>query len=85
MELTLLAEDPQCAPGMNCPTVHATDGALTDPLIDAGDATAVVQGYLVKNSEALAALNLSVGEAAVEIPLSLLLASAARVSWEISR
>ncbi|MEV6818351.1 hypothetical protein AB0M72_06300 [Nocardiopsis dassonvillei] len=45
----------------NCPAVYETDRGTT-----------VVQGYVVSDSEALAQLGLPDGEAAVEIPSSLL-------------
>jgi hypothetical protein len=56
-----------CGGGVDCPTVHATDRG-----------TVVVQGYVVDDAEVLGSLHLPDGEGAVEIPVSLLLASAAR-------
>lgn len=88
MKLTQIATscggtDPKsCGDGVNCPAVHATDGPLSDQLKQVDDGTAVVQGYVVKDPQALSALSLPDGEGAVEIPLSLLLAAAARMSEE---
>lgn len=51
--------------GDNCPTVYVTDRG-----------TAVIQGYVVDDGDALATLSLPAGESAVEIPLDVLRAAA---------
>jgi len=58
VQLTLLTEP---CNGGSCPTVYATD-----------QGTYVVQGAVVTDPEALAALNLPAGETAVEVPRELL-------------
>ena len=50
-----------CPDTETCPALFRTDRG-----------TVVVQGYVVTDPEALAALNLAAGETAVEVPLSLL-------------
>lgn len=50
-----------CPDDKTCPTLYATDRG-----------TAIVQGYLVTDPEVLATLGLPEGEAAVEVPMSLL-------------
>lgn len=50
-----------CADGRTCPTVYRTDRD-----------TAIVQGDVVTDPEALAQMDLPEGETAVEVPLSLL-------------
>jgi hypothetical protein len=50
-----------CANGRTCPTIYETDRD-----------TIIIQGYRVLDAEALADLQLPEGEAAVEIPRSLL-------------
>jgi hypothetical protein len=67
MKLTQVGSS--CGGGVDCPTVHATDRG-----------TVVVQGYVVDDAQALSSLHLPDGEGAVEIPLSLLLASAAHLA-----
>ena len=58
-----------CGGGPSCPTVHATDRG-----------TIAVQGYVIDDPEALAALALPPREGVVEISVALLLASAALIS-----
>lgn len=58
----------RCMVGL-CPTVYATDRD-----------TYVVQGFEISDSEALAALRLPSGEAAVEVPRELLLTLAKEVA-----
>ncbi|WP_405063851.1 hypothetical protein OG474_19985 [Kribbella sp. NBC_01505] len=56
MKLTLVAGDPQSRPD-NSPTLYKTDRGSW-----------VVQGWVVDDPEALAALNVPAGETVVEIP-----------------
>jgi len=56
MKLTLIAGDPQSVPE-NSPTLYKTDRGSW-----------VVQGWVVNDPEALAALNVPDGETVVEIP-----------------
>ena len=56
MKLTLVAGDPQSVPD-NSPTLYKTDRGSW-----------VVQGWVVNDPEALAALNVPDGETVVEIP-----------------
>jgi hypothetical protein len=56
MKLTLVAGDPESAP-KNSPTLYKTDRGSW-----------VVQGWVVTDPDALAALNLPDGETVVEIP-----------------
>jgi hypothetical protein len=62
MELRLIAS--QCDDG-DCPAIYATDRG-----------SFIVQGLSVTDPQALAALHLPSGEAAVEIPRSLILRAA---------
>jgi hypothetical protein len=63
-----------CGGGPSCPTVHATDRG-----------TIAVQGYVIDDPEALSVLELPPGEGVVEIPVALLLASAASVSRQVPK
>jgi len=56
MKLTLVAGDPNSRPD-NSPTLYKTDRGSW-----------VVQGWVVEDPEALAALNVPAGETVVEIP-----------------
>jgi hypothetical protein len=67
MELTLIAT--QCWPGEDCPGVYVTDRG-----------TVAVRGDVIDDPEALNALSLPAGEGVVEVPLSLLLETAAQIS-----
>lgn len=58
-----------CGGGPSCPIVHATDRG-----------TIAVHGYVIDDPEALAALGVPSGEGIVEIPVALLLASAASIT-----
>jgi hypothetical protein len=63
-----LIADNGCTGG-TCPTAYLTDRG-----------TAVVQGYVVDDPEALAALGLPAGETAVEVPVELLVEAAQPVA-----
>ena len=67
MHLRLIATTGGCAGG-DCPTAYLTDRG-----------TAVVQGYVITDPEALAQLNLPAGETAVEIPIDVLTKAAEAV------
>ncbi|MGH3646716.1 MAG: hypothetical protein ACRDTM_06030 [Micromonosporaceae bacterium] len=56
MKLTFVAKDPNSEPG-DSPTLYRTDRGSW-----------VVQGWVVTNTEALAAMNIPEGETCVEIP-----------------
>lgn len=67
MKLHVIADN-GCSGG-TCPTAYLTDRG-----------TAVVQGYLVNDPDALAQLGLPAGETAVEVPVGLLVEAAQRVA-----
>lgn len=65
MKLSVIADN-GCRDG-TCPTAFLTDRG-----------SAVIQGYVVDDPEALAQLGLPAGEAAVEVPVELLVEAAQR-------
>lgn len=69
MKLRMIADN-GCSGG-TCPTAYLTDRG-----------TAVVQGYVVHDADALAQLGLPKGETVVEVPVGLLIEAARQVAGE---